>query len=128
VIDNQASNVIKQCLTPKQCELMLVKPNNHQVNAAECAIQTFKDHFVSALATTDSNFPLQLWDRLTPHVEMLLNMLRPLQIDPTKSAYKVLNSFYDWNQFPLAPPGCKAMIYETPKSRTFWGSQGTNAW
>ena len=60
VMDNQASKVIKQFLTPKQCELMLVEPNSHRVNAAERAIQTFKDHFVSALATTDSDFPLQL--------------------------------------------------------------------
>jgi hypothetical protein len=106
---------------------MLVEPNNHQVSAAERAIQTFKDHFVSALATTDSKFPLQLWDRLAPHVETLLNMLQPLQIDPTKSAYEVLNGPYDWNRFPLAPPGCKAVVYETPESRTSWGSRGTNA-
>jgi hypothetical protein len=58
LMDNQASNVIKQYLTPKQCDLMLIKPNNHWVNAAERAIQTFKDHFVSALTTTDSKFPL----------------------------------------------------------------------
>jgi hypothetical protein len=56
VMDNQASKVIKQFLTPKQCELMLVEPNNHQVNVAERMIQTFKDHFVSMLATTDSDF------------------------------------------------------------------------
>jgi hypothetical protein len=62
VMDNQASKVIKKKITPKQCDLMLVKPNNPRVNAAERAIQTFKDHFVSALATTDSEFPLKLWD------------------------------------------------------------------
>jgi hypothetical protein len=77
VMDNQASKVIKKILTPKQCDLMLVEPNNHRVNVAERAIQTFKDHFVSALATTDSKFPLQLWDRLAPQVETTLNMLRP---------------------------------------------------
>jgi hypothetical protein len=75
VMDNQASNVIKQYLTPKQCDLMLVKPNSHRVNAAKRAIQMFKDHFVSTLATTDSKFPLQLWDCLAPHVKPLLNML-----------------------------------------------------
>ncbi len=29
VMDNQSSKVIKQFLTPKQCESMLVEPNNH---------------------------------------------------------------------------------------------------
>jgi hypothetical protein len=113
-MDNQASNIIIKYFTPKQCDVMLVEPNNHRVNAAKCAIQTFKDHFVSALATTDSKFPLQLWNRLAPHVETLLNMLRPLRIDPTQSAYEALHGPYDWNQFPLAPPGCKVVIYKTP--------------
>ena len=97
-----------------KCDLLLVEPHNHSVNAAERAIQTFKDHFVSALATTDSKFPLQLCDRLTPQVETTLNRMRCSQIDPTKSAYNVLHSSYDWNRFPLAPPGCKAVIYESP--------------
>ncbi len=66
-MDNQASRVIKKYLTKQQCNNLLVEPNNHRVNVVEHAIQTFKAHFISALATTDSNFPLQLWDCLTPH-------------------------------------------------------------
>ena len=60
VIDNQCTKQIKKFLTEKDCELMLVEPHNHHVNAAGRAIQTFKNHFISALATTDSKFPLQL--------------------------------------------------------------------
>jgi hypothetical protein len=33
IMDNQASKVIKKFLTPKQCDWMLVEPNNHRVNA-----------------------------------------------------------------------------------------------
>jgi hypothetical protein len=54
---------------------MLVEPHNHQVNVAERAIQTFKDHFISALATADSEFPLQLWDKLTSQVKTTLNLM-----------------------------------------------------
>ncbi len=107
---------------------MLVKPHNHGVNAAERAIQTFKAHFISTLATTDSEFPLQLWDCLTPQVECTLNMLHPSCIDPSKSPYKALHGPYNWNQFPLAPPGCKAVIYKSPESHGSWGSCGTDAW
>ena len=128
VMDNQASKQIKQFLTTQECELLLVEPHNHRVNAAERAIQTFKDHFVSALATTDSEFPLQLWDRLTPQVETTLNLMRRSRIDPSKSAYEVLHGPYDWNRFPLAPPGCKAVIYESPAQRGSWGSRGVDAW
>ena len=112
----------------KKCDIMLVEPHNHRVNAAERAIQTFKAHFISALATTDSDFPLQLWDRLTPQVENTLNLMRPSRIDPTKSAYEAIHGPYDWNRFPLAPPGCKAIIYESPESRGSWASRGTDAW
>jgi hypothetical protein len=128
MIDSQASKIIKQYLTPKQCDLMLAKPNNHHVNAAKGAIQTFKDHFVSALTTTNSKIPLQLWDCLTLHVETLLNMLWPLRINPTKLAYEVLHGPCNWNRFPLALPGCKAVIYESTESSTLWGSRGTDAW
>ncbi len=60
VMDNQATKHIKKILTENECKLQLVEPHNDCVNAAECAIQTFKDAFIAALATTDSEFPLQL--------------------------------------------------------------------
>ena len=110
VMDNQASKVIKQYLTPKQCELMLVEPNNHRVNAAERTIQTFKVHFVSMLAMTDSNFPLQLWDRLNQQVETTLNLLRPSCINPTKSAYEALHGPHAGIDFRLLPPDAKQLF------------------
>jgi hypothetical protein len=104
MVDNQASRVIKKYLTTQQCENILVEPNSYGVNAAERAIQMFKAHFISALATTNSNFPLQLWDRLTPQVEATLNMLNPSCNDPTMLVYEAVHSPYDWNCFPLTPP------------------------
>ncbi len=44
------------------------------------------------------------------------------------SAYKALHGLYDWNHFPLAPPGCKAVIYKAPETLGFWASRGTDAW
>ena len=79
---------------------LLVEPHNHRVNAAKQAIQTLKAHFISALATTDSNFPLQLWDRLTPQVKSILNMLQPSRINPKMLAYGAIHGPYDWNHFP----------------------------
>jgi hypothetical protein len=69
VMDNQATKHIKKILTENDCKLQMVKPHNHRVNAAEQAIQTFKAAFIAALATTDSDFPLRLWDRLTPRLK-----------------------------------------------------------
>ena len=75
IMDNQATKHIKAFLTEQQCQLQLVEPHNHRSNAAKRVIQTFKDAFIAVLATTDSNFPLQLWDKLTPQVQNTLNML-----------------------------------------------------
>eukprot|EP00956_Cyclotella_meneghiniana_P043791 scaffold287739_cov149-Cyclotella_meneghiniana.AAC.1 len=46
VTDNQAATPIKAYLTKEETEWQFVEPNNHRVNAAERAIQTFKNHFI----------------------------------------------------------------------------------
>jgi hypothetical protein len=66
--DNQATKYLRQYLTKMECKLQLVEPHNHRVNEAEQAIQTFKDMFIATLATTDMDFPLQLWNKLAPQV------------------------------------------------------------
>jgi hypothetical protein len=97
-MDNQATKHIKALLTKNDCKLQLVEPHNHRVNAAERAIQTYKDAFIAALATTDSNFALQLWDQLTPQIQDTLNLMQVSRINPTKSAYEILNGPYNWNR------------------------------
>jgi hypothetical protein len=52
-MDNQATKHIKKFLTKEQCKLQLVELHNYQVTASERAIQTWKDSFIAALATTD---------------------------------------------------------------------------
>ncbi len=128
VMDYQASCQIKQFLTKNKCNILLIKPHNQRVNAAKHAVQTFKDHFISALATMDSEFPLQLWDQVTPQVKNTLNLLHRSRINPPKSAYEALHGPYDWNRFPLAPLGCKAVIYELPGHGDSCGSRGRDGW
>ena len=126
--DNQATKYIKKFLTEKECNLQLVDPHNHRVIATERAIQTFKDGFIAALANTDREFPLQLWDRLAPQEQDTLILLRASRINQNISAYEALNGPYNWNRYPLAPPGCKAIIYKAPAVRGSWASRGTDAW
>ncbi len=127
IMDNQAKHHIKKYLTKKDCKLQVFEPYNHPVNATEQAIQTFKAAFIAALATTDSKFPLKLWDRLTLQVQDTLNMLRASCIDPTVSAYMILTGAYNWNRYPLAPLGCKAVVYKDCNTRGSWASQGVDA-
>ena len=57
ILDNVASKTIKTYLQKEKIQLQLVEPHNHRVNAAERAMQTFKNHLISGLCTTDKDFP-----------------------------------------------------------------------
>ena len=97
IMDNQATKQVKRFLSKKDCRLQLVEPHNHRLNAAERAIQTYKDHFlISGLCTTYVDFPVQLWGQLAPQEQDTLNAMRQSRVDPTKSAYEVLEGPYDW--------------------------------
>ena len=61
VTDNECSKAVKKYMKKHDVRWQLVEPNNHRVNAAERAIQTFKNHFIAGLACVDKEFLLQLW-------------------------------------------------------------------
>jgi hypothetical protein len=111
IMDNQVTKHIKVFLTEQQCKSQLVEQHKHRMNALERAIQTFKDAFIAALETTDSDFPLQLWNKIMPQVQDTLNLMQASWINPAISAYEGLNGPYDWNQYTLAPLGYKAVVY-----------------
>jgi hypothetical protein len=66
-LDNEASAALKHFLTANDVDYQFVPPHCNPHNAAECAIRTFKEHFVAGLSSVDPTFPLHLWDILLPH-------------------------------------------------------------
>jgi hypothetical protein len=128
IMDNQATKALKSYLTPPQFRLQLVKPGNHRVNAAKRTIQRFKNRFIGALGPTDVDFPIQLWGKLAPQVQDSINLLRRSRINPNISAYETLEGLYDWNRFPLALLGTKAIMYEDADTRASWALHGMDAW
>jgi hypothetical protein len=44
IMDNKCSKAIEAHIQSKHMDIHLVPPHNHRVNAAECAIATFKEH------------------------------------------------------------------------------------
>ena len=105
IIDNAASKAIKKYLEEAQIGLQLVEPHNHRVNAAERAIQTFKNHFIAGLSTCATAFPTALWSRLIKQGQDTLNMLRTSRVHPKILAYHCLEGVHDFNRVPFAPPG-----------------------
>ena len=128
VTDNECSKAVQKYIDSQNVSWQLVEPDNHRVNAAERAIQTFKNHFLAGLASVDAGFPLQLWCYLLEQAEMTLNMLRTARSNNEISAYEALEGKFDYNKTPIAPPGTKALIYEAATRRKTWAPHAVNGW
>ena len=127
-LDNEASTILKEFLTAENVEYQLVPPHIHRRNSAERAIQTFKNHFIAGLASTDPNFPLSNWCRLQPQAELTLNLLQPSRLNPKLSAYAQLEGAFDFNRTLLAPPGTQVIVHEKPTQRRTWAPHGIDGW
>jgi hypothetical protein len=76
ILDNKASLAYKEAITLKwNATFQLVSPDMHHHNRAECAIRTFKNHFLAILAGVDSAFPPYHWELLLPQAKLTLNLL-----------------------------------------------------
>ena len=53
----------------------ILPPYVHWLNVNECAIRTFKDHFLAILAGINDTSPKYLWDILLKHSKITLNLL-----------------------------------------------------
>jgi hypothetical protein len=80
------------------------------------------------LCSTDTQFPIHLWDRLIPHAVITLNLLLQSRINPKLSAHAQLHGLFDYSKTPLAPPGTKVIIHEKPDHRGSWSPHGLNGW
>ena len=127
-MDNQATKTIKYTLRHNNASSNSLNQITFRVNAAERAIQTFKNCFIGALGTTNADFPIQLWDKLAPQLQDSINILCQSRVRPDISAYKALEGPYDWNRYPMAPPGTKAIIHKDSDTRASWAPHGLDAW
>ena len=76
LMDNEASTALKTKMTTMNIKYQLFPQSNHRANNAEIAIQTFKNHFIVGLCSTDKDSHLQLWDRLLQQATISLNLIR----------------------------------------------------
>ena len=127
-LDNEASAAYKSNMRQKGVDFQLVPPDDHRRNPAERAIQTFKNHFIAMLCSTDKNFPMHLWCRLLPMAQITLNLLRMSRMNPRLSAEAHLNGAFDFNRTPMAPPGTRVILHEIPAKRGTWAPHGVDGW
>ena len=89
------------------------------MNAAEKAIDSFKNYFIVGLSSLYPQFPMHLWYQLLLLATLTLNLLRPARVNPKLSAEEFLNGVFDYNKTPIAPPGYKVLVHETKGVRKY---------
>ena len=97
ILDNEWSKDLKATFSKHNIDYQLVPPAEHQVNAAECAILTFKNHFIAILSMVDFNFTLAEWDRLLPLAVITLNLLCSSHLHPSLLTHASLFGSFGYN-------------------------------
>ena len=127
-IDNKCPKALQLFPRSNSIDFELCPPNNHCTNQAKKSIDTWKCHFLAFVSGVDPNSSLHLWCRLLPQATETLNLLRRSRINPRLSAEAQLNGEFDYNQTPMAPPGTKVLIHDTPQQRRTWDFHVKEGW
>ena len=127
-MDNECSQLLKDFMTNENIQYELTPAGKHGRNAAEKAIQTFKDHFIAGLSSTNPSFPIAHWDKLIPQANITLNLLRPSRLNPSLSAYHQIFGAFDYNKTPLAPPGMEVLAHLLPEDRRSFDPHAVKAY
>ena len=128
VLDNEASAEYKGAIRDSGMTFQLVPPEDHRRNAAEKAIQTWKDHFIAALSGTAKDFPLHLWCQTIPQLERQLCLLRQTNINPKISTYAYLYGPHNYNAEPFVPIGMQALVHDKPQKRRSFAQHCSKGW
>jgi hypothetical protein len=124
-LDNETSGQLEKYMRQQEITFQYCEPGAH-LKRAEKAVQDFKNHFISTLATTSSSMPLCIWDKLLPQIELCINHLRPYQPNPNISAYAGIHGGpHDFTAHPIAPAGTRVLIHDKPAARATWANHGT---
>ena len=124
-LDNECSTILKNyIINDSEMDLQKVPPHMHRRNKAERAIRTYKNSFIAMLCGTDPDFPLNMWDKLIPQQNIVVNLRRSSRLNTHLSAYAQVMKPFDFNRTPMAPPGTKVLIHEKPSQRGTWDPHG----
>lgn len=101
-LDNEVSKKLIEHIKDDELKYQLAAPYNHRRKPAECAIGTFKNHFISIQVGTDKYFPSEQRYELLEHAEITFAMSRPSRLNPKVSAYTFTHGTFDFNRTPVA--------------------------
>ena len=129
ILDNEANVEYKRVIKRKwNANYQLLPPNTHRSNAAERAIFTFEEQFLSILAGVAPYFPSNLWDLFLPQTEQTLNLLRQATIDPSISAWSFFHGPFNYDATPIGPLGCDIISHKKTGTRHLWDFRSASVW
>ena len=129
IVDNKASNYYKRIIKAKWgLRYQLVPSHIHCRNAAECAIHTFKEIFLSILSGIEKTSPKNLWYLLILETELTLNLLGQSILNPNILAWEYFLSPFDYNAIPIGPLVCPVMFYWKTSNCKSWDFRGKEGW
>ena len=117
-MDNKTSKAVKEKMMQTDDKYQSGEPNNYQADAAKCAIQMIKHHFIIDLYSTDLVFQISLWDTLLFQAFIILNLPHTLQSNPKLSAYAQLEGKFDYSKTLLALLSTKVLLYRDLDTRS----------
>ena len=128
-LDNETSDKLEAYLAEEKVTMQFVPPGSHRALKAERNIRTSKNHLISMLCGTHSDFPLDLWDEIVQQAELTLAHLLPYTLDRTKCAYDGMHpNQYDFAAHPIAPVGTLVVVHEKPAVRGSWAPHGAKGY
>ena len=89
-LDNEISNDINRVIKKKGLRHQIATSQDHRQLPVERAIGTWKNHCTSCLHGADKYFPAHLWCCTIDQINIQVNLLRNLRMNPRCSAYAKL--------------------------------------
>jgi hypothetical protein len=118
----------KTFICKENTHLQYTPPDIHPTNPAEQEICTWKNHFLSGIATLFKTFPIAYWCCLTSQTDFTLNMLQLCHQNPALLAFEELEGSYSFNATPMALLGTKVLAHHKPNQWSPWGFHTLKAW
>ena len=113
-LDNEVSKLLIEYIITNKLTYQLASPGGHQTSHTRRAIQTYKNHFISALQS------------IVPQINITFNLLQNSRINPKLSAYSQIHGPFDFNKTPVALLECKIIIQNQVNERRSWAPRGTS--
>ena len=119
---------IETFIDTKNTKLQFAPPTIHRQNAAERAVQTWKNNFIAGIDSLPKELTISNWCRLIPQCNITLNLMQLCRQNRSLSAHTALHGEFHFNATPMVPPGTKTMVHNKYPKIKSWEFHDFDAW